>query len=488
MIAYSPNGQSHAPSLGDGQAASIVLDADSISARLDRLPASPDLWWMVARLSFGAFFEIYETALTGLLPVTLVAAGVFAKDRTGLFGLPDLATFAFATFAGLFIGALGAAWISDKVGRRPVFIWSVVWYAAATFAMLFQHDAAALCELRLIGAVGVGASIVTIDAYLVEALPQRLRGRGFAISKSIQYLAVPSAGLLAMATAHHTPLGVAGWRWLLLLPVLAGGLVFLIARNLPESPRWLATQGRPREAFRIVEAMEAAAAARGLKLPPPTPAAVAPMDSGQFGDLFRAPLLGRMAMMVVTSCCATIAYFGFGNWLPSLLEARHVEVTKSLLYVTLISLSYPLAPLVFSRWADAFERKTQLICGSLITMAAGLAFAVQGSAAGWLATGLLLTVGNNLSSYAAHTYRSELFPSGLRARAIGLVYSIDRLTAAFSSYLIGFLFVRGGVDWVLGCIVGFSWLSIVVIGLFGPRTAARSTNATRIKLAKGSEP
>ena len=77
-----------------------------VSARIDRLPSSAPLWKLVFRISFGAFFEIYETALTSLLAPVLVTVGIFHTGKGGLFGLPDLATFAFATFAGLFAGAL----------------------------------------------------------------------------------------------------------------------------------------------------------------------------------------------------------------------------------------------------------------------------------------------------------------------------------------------------------------------------------------------
>src|SRR5882724_11261381 len=113
----------------------------TISARIDRLPPCGTLWSWVARISFGAFFEIYETALTSLLAPLLVRVGIFFKDRGGLFGLPDLATFGFATFFGLFVGALLFSAIADKFGRRPIFTYSLIWYSMATLIMAFQSHA-----------------------------------------------------------------------------------------------------------------------------------------------------------------------------------------------------------------------------------------------------------------------------------------------------------------------------------------------------------
>ena len=82
----------------------------------------------------------------------------------------------------------------------------------------------------------------------------------------------------------------------------------------------------------------------------------------------------------------------------------------------------------------------------------------------------MVTVGNILSAYANHTYRAELFPTPPRGRAIGIIYSLDRLAAAFSSYLIGFILVAGGVTGLLVCVAAFSILIMAVGALWGPRT------------------
>lgn len=112
-------------------------------------------------------------------------------------------------------------------------------------------------------------------------------------------------------------------------------------------------------------------------------------------------------------------------------------------------------------------------------MVAGLWFAAQTAIAGWIICGFLVTLGSILTSYGTHTYRSELFPTSVRARGIRFVYSIDRLTAAFNSYLIGFTLVTGGVSIALGFIAGVSLLAIVVVAFFGPRTRGLAVEAIR---------
>ena len=453
-------------SYGDREQAAAM-----VSARIDRLPAARPLWGLLARISFGAFFEIYETALTSLLAPMLVAAGIFHKGKGGLFGLPDLATFAFATFAGLFLGALVFSVMADRYGRRPIFTYSLLWYALATLIMSALHSATGLCVWRFIASLGVGAEIIAVDSYLSEMIPKGMRGRGFALSKALQYTAVPIAGLLAVLLSKRAILGLDGWRFLLLVPVIGALLIWQVRRGLPESPRWLAEHGEQEKAFSLLEKLEAKIErSTGTQLPSPSlPAAHHPAPAS-YGMLFQGALLSRVLMLIVASCAGSAAYYGFGNWLPTLLEARGATITKSLLYTALIAISYPVAPWIFSFFADRFERKWQIVAGAALTAAAGLMFARQSAAAGWLCFGLLVTVGNNLSSYGTHTYRSELFPTSLRARGIGLVYSIDRLSGAFNSLVVGFLLLHGGVSGVLTFLVGASLLNMFTIGLFGPRT------------------
>ena len=192
-------------------------------------------------------------------------------------------------------------------------------------------------------------------------------------------------------------------------------------------------------------------------------------------------------MLVIVSCATTVAFFGFSNWLPTLLEARGVGVSKSLAYTAIVGLSYPLAPFLFSFFADRVERKWQVLIGAGVTAAAGLLFVAQTGVVGWIVCSLVITLGNNLTSYGTHTYRSELFPTSLRARGIGFVYSIDRLTAAFNSYLIGFILVQAGVSGVLVFIAGASAVAMLVIALFGPLTLGLATEAIRNRRPEQAE-
>lgn len=448
------------------------LDSTTVSTRIDRLPSSWPIWAGVWRLSFGGFFEIYEVSLTVFLTPALVSAGIFQRDGRGILGLPDLATFAFGTFAGIFLGSLIFSAISDRIGRRQIFTLSLILYSFATVVMSFQNDAISICFWRFLAAIGVGAEVVAIDSYLSEFLPKHMRGRGFAISKSIQYCAVPVTGILSIVLQHRTINGVDGWRILTLLPAFAAVAIWFVRRGLPESPRWLAEHGRIAEAEKIVSDIETKVRKSiGDELPPPevARAPVAGLSLG-YAALWRDPLRARMIMLFVASAANAILFYGFSNWLPSLLAARGVSASASLAYSAVIAFGYPLSPLFFALFADKMERKWQISIGALISAVGGLAFAIQHAVAGWIICGVLVTVANNLVSFATHTYRSELFPTSLRARAIGMVYAVDRTAAALSGYIVAVVLVQFGVTAVFFVLACASIVNFLVVALFGPRT------------------
>src|SRR6202048_2461726 len=156
--------------------------AGAISARLDRLPATATIWKLVCLLSFGGFFEFYELFSTASVVPGMVRSGILKQTPASFFALDGIAGYVAATFAGLFIGTFFFGFIADKFGRRAVFTFALLWYSACAVAMAFQTDATALNFWRLMTGIGLGVELVTIDAYLSELVPSRVRGRAFALN------------------------------------------------------------------------------------------------------------------------------------------------------------------------------------------------------------------------------------------------------------------------------------------------------------------
>ena len=185
------------------------------------------------------------------------------------------------------------------------------------------------------------------------------------------------------------------------------------------------------------------------------------------------PVRGRTILMMVFHTFQVIGFFGFSNWLPTLLVAKGITVTKSLGYGLAISFSMPVAPLIFTAIADRFERKWQIVVGAVSVAVFGLCFAAltkDSAALMFIALGLGIAISNNLMSYSYHIYQSELFPTPIRARAVGFVYSFSRLSAILSGYMIAFILGRAGTGGVFLFISGAMVIVALTIGLWGPPT------------------
>ena len=186
---------------------------------------------------------------------------------------------------------------------------------------------------------------------------------------------------------------------------------------------------------------------------------------------------GRTVMLVIYNLFQTIGYYGFASWVPTFLISQGVDVTRSLLYTFIIAIANPIAPLIAIRFADSVERKWQIAWSALGIAAFGLMFSQQHTAVGVIVFGLLITLANNWLSFSFHAYQTELYPTRIRAQAVGFVYSWSRFSTIFSGYVIAFLLGRYGTLGVFAFIAGAMVIVFVVIGLFGPATTRRRLEA-----------
>lgn len=176
-------------------------------------------------------------------------------------------------------------------------------------------------------------------------------------------------------------------------------------------------------------------------------------------------------MLIVLNFFQSIGYYGFNNWVPTLIASRGISLVHSLQYSFIIAIAFPISPLLFLFFSDRLERKWQIVIAAAGTAAIGLVFAQQSRASLLITFGLLLTLSNNLLSYSYHTYQAELFPTRLRARAVGFVYSFSRISTVLSSFAIGFLLERFGSAAVFAFIAGAMGIVVLAVAPFGPRTS-----------------
>ena len=266
---------------------------------------------------------------------------------------------------------------------------------------------------------------------LSELVPKEQRGPAFAYNQFIMFTAVPIVAFLAWQLVPQTIFGLDGWRWVVIIGSIGALVIWWIRRRLPESPRWLdAAWPRRRSRERsspIWSSKSAPTSASSCRRRKPSPAkpSASPAPGWRCGarSIAAAPI-----MLVIYNLFQTIGYYGFSSWVPTLLISQGIGVTKSLAYTFIIAIAAPIGPLVGVFFADRFERKWQIAWAAVGIAVFGLLFAQQTTAAGVIVCGLLITLCNNWMSFSFHAYQAELYPTRIRAQAVGFVYSWSRFS------------------------------------------------------------
>jgi MFS transporter, putative metabolite:H+ symporter len=350
----------------------------------------------------------------------------------------------------------------------------MLWYSVATVIMAFMPTGNLVCLMRFIAGIGIGVELVTIDTFVAELIPKHLRGRAFAVNQMVQFSVVPLVALLAYLLVPLTPFGLDGWRWVALIGSAGAVAVWILRSGLPESPRWLINQGRVVEAERVVSGIEAKIVADlgGQPLPAAARHAEEKLEPmGSFSEIWEAPYGRRTTMLAVFQFFQTFGFYGFAAWVPTLIARQTgINLSASLLYSFIIAIANPFGPMLAILFADKVERKWQLVGAAIGIGVFGMIFSQQTAMVPLIVLGVLITLANNILSYSFHGYQTELFPTRIRARAVGFTYSFSRISTVFAAFIIGWFLNNAGSEGVFG-LIAFAMLVVVIsIGGFGPKT------------------
>ncbi|WP_212914073.1 MFS transporter [Streptomyces sp. TS71-3] len=445
----------------------------SVAARLDRLPLSGWHRRLIVIVGLGAFFDLYEVFLGGVL-------GAVLTDAWSLSGTQKSMVIA-AAFLGMFAGANILSVAADRLGRRRMFLVNLALYSFFSLAAAFAPNLGVLLALRFLAGLGLGAELVLVDTYLAEFLPRRVRGRYISWAYTVGFVGVPIAALLgARLVASRELLGLAGWRWLLIFGAVGAFVIWAARSRLPESPRWLVSRGRGAEAAQVVAGIEERVTAGSAAALPPVPdeePAPPVRRNVPLSEMFGPAYRRRTVMLWIFQVLQTVAYYGFGSLAPVVLVAKGYEVTESLTFAALSFLGYPIGSALAVPLIDRIERKLLIIGSAAGIGVFGIVFAA--ARLPWLivTAGFLLTVCSNVFSNAFHTYQTEVFPTGMRSSAVGIAYSLSRLTSAVLPFVAVRVLDSAGATAVFTGSAVLIVLLCLDIALLGPRTTGRGLEA-----------
>ena len=447
----------------------------SVSARLDRLPPTRYFRGLVARIAMGGWFEFYEMFMAAYVALGLIHSGLYRATTAGLFDVNGFASFLAAFFAGMFVGTVALGGFTDRLGRRSVFTAAMLIYSVATFVAAFQTSPEALDLWRFVAGIGIGVQLITVDTYISELTPNRSRGRYMAFSILVILTSVPVVAVLSYLLVPHTILGLEGWRWVMIIGSAGAVLIWFVRRDLPESPRWLESKGRIAEARAIVDMIEQRVQAEtGRKLAPVQVEAAdveaATEGPGRWIEMWQGRYFKRTIMLSVFNFCQTFGVYGFGAWVPVLLFSKGITITHSLLYTMMIAFATPLGAIGAIACAERFQRKWQLVGCAVVVAVAGVMFGLVREPVLILLFGGAVTIANNWLIGIFHSYQAELYPTRIRARAVGFVFSWSRFSSIFVGFWVAALLKQSGVPAVFVLISSAMFVIVVMVGLFGPKT------------------
>ncbi|MET8026189.1 MFS transporter [Streptomyces avermitilis] len=403
-------------------AVSGVSAPASIGVRLDRMPITPMHRRLTAVIGIGLLFDTFENSLSGT--IAKVLQGDFA------FGATSLKLVLASVFVGQFIGSLVLGRVADRFGRRRAFLINLAIYSGFSLLGAFSPNAGWLIATRFLAGIGIGAEQALSDCYLADVLPAAKRGRFIAWAYTLAFCGVPAVGFAALWLVPLTPLGVDGWRWLFVIGALGSAVVWVLRRQLIESPRWLAATGRTAEADRLVSRMEAQAPAGRTAGDLPVPYEAPGAARVRLRDVFAPGLRRRTVMLWIFCALSVVGYYGFGTLAPQILAAKGFDIVAGLGFTALCFLGYPVGSALSLPVIDRVERKTLVAASAAAMVAAGMGFAFTDSPALIVAFGFGYTLCSNVFSSVSHVYLSEQYPTAIRATASGAAYSLSKLSAA----------------------------------------------------------
>jgi MFS family permease len=441
-----------------------------IPARMDRLPWSGWHWLIV--LGLGTVW-----ILDGL-EVTIVGAIASRLSEKEALGISEYQVAVGGTFyiAGAAVGALTFGYLTDRLGRKKLFLASLGLYLVATVLTGLTWSAASFWGFRFLTGLGIGGEYAAINSAIDELIPAEYRGRvGLLINGSYWLGAAFGAALSGVLLDKDLFDADLGWRLAFFLGAALAVGIMLVRRHVPESPRWLMIHGRSDEAEQLVDGIEKDVERRtGRHLEPVTAddeIEIEPRKSTGFVEIGRTlfsqyprrSLLG-FTLLATQAFVYNAVIFTFSLVLTGVFD---VDSSVAGLYLIPFGVANFLGALLLGRLFDTVGRRIMISATYFIAAAilAVLAAMLAGDALGtWGYMALLCAAFFVASAAASAGYLtvSETFPLEIRAMAIALFYAVATgIGGAVGPLLFGKLL--GGDD-PTGVAVGY-WIAAGLLGL-----------------------
>ncbi|MDQ7093701.1 MFS transporter [Desulfosporosinus sp. PR] len=401
-----------------------------ISERLEQLPVSRFHYALLITAGLGWMFDSMDTGIVSFVLPVLMKTWNLTPEQVGNIGSIGL--------LGMAIGAIISGTFADRIGRKKVFAFTLLTYSIATGLCGLSWNLTSLMVFRFIVGFGLGGQLPVAVTLVSEFSPVKHRGKFLVLLESFW-----AFGWLLAAIISYLIIPRFGWPIAFFIGFLPALYILYLWRSIPESPRYLESQGRIKEAEEIVAKVEQASnasakpkvsggASRGREAEVRTQP-----DQAKFKELFSPTFARRTIFLWLLWFGIVFSYYGIFTWLPSLLALKGFSLTKSFSYVIIMTLAQIPGYFSAAYFVDRLGRKPTLALYVLGTAITAYFFGQGTTATVILTMGSLMSFFNLGAWGILYTYTPELYPTHARATGSGWAAGFGRIGGILAPMIVG---------------------------------------------------
>lgn len=375
---------------------------------------------------------------------------------------------------GMIFGSLVGGRLTDILGRKRMYVLDFILLTVLSLLQLFVTSPLQICILRILLGIGIGPAFSIAGPYLAELSPQKNRGTMVSILNAMWFIGYALSNVICYLLL---PLGASSWRWMLASSAVPTIIWLIGIRKMPESPRWLMSHGRGAEVPAILKRI-----GPNVVLPEePEKKNDAPKAS--FRDIFKGGYAKWVFFVAAFWTLQIIPTFGIGTYLPTIMMKMGFSGGNlQYLGAAIINCLYLLGLIPIFLYMDKAGRRptmilTFLICGIALLI---LAVTTNMKLPFWLVLLLFVIFGASNTASGSHqfVYPNELFPTEVRATAVGFVTSVTRVLSALFTFVTPTLLSKFGLQTMLYICAGTAILGVILAVVMAPETKGMNLNDT----------
>lgn len=433
---------------------------NNVAVSIEDVPLNGFHRLLTIRSAGGSFVDGYVLSIIGVALVHMSRSLALDDFWEGMIAASAL--------IGIFFGGFLGGWLTDVLGRKRLLFVGPTLFIVASLAQLWVDSAMALFVLRLLLGVAVGIEYPVATSLLVEFMPRKYRGPRLA-TLTIMWFA-GAAMAYVVGELMFKLLGSDAWRLVLASAAIIGAMLFLVRIGTPESPRWLLSKGRAAEAEAIIKQVYG------------SDFSLANLPEHRVGkkltifNLLHSGYGKRMLFVVVFWTCSVVPLFAVYAFAPKVLAALNLQGDWSSLGSVAITLFFVIGCVISTRIINRVGRRNLLIysflCSGLALL--GLAIGHAGPNALVLAFFAVYALFIGGAQVLTLVYPNELFPTEIRAFAVGVGTSLSRIGAAAGTYLVPVSLSTLGIAQTMYIAAAVTLVGLVLSWVLAPET--RSLN------------